>query len=149
MADQYTRHTEEIVNGRGSGASIQYLMAPALAGNGIGFAVLAAGGGPGWGAYTDLINGGGLAVATEFWVCGLQVQNAAVVQAHDLQVFNATLALLIGNWMVDLAAKTTNFGVLPIGPYPVHCNGGQTIQARTGGAAASAIDCRLAYAIGL
>ncbi len=146
---QETRQTNQTVRGLGSGASIQYLMAPALAGSGVGFAVLAAGGGPGWGAYTDLINGGGLAVAAEFWVCGILLQTAAAIQIHDIQVFNATLALVIGNFQVDLTAKTVNLGTLPIGPIPVHCNGGQTIQARTGGAAASAINCRLAYAIGL
>jgi hypothetical protein len=146
---QYDRRTQQILTGQGSIASIQYKMAPALAGSGVAFAVLAAGAGPGWGAYTDLINGGGLAVATEFWVVGLQVQSAAVIQIHDLQVYNSTLALTIGNWEVDLTAKTVNIGVMSIGPYPVYCAQPSVIQARTGGAAASAINCRLAYAIGL
>lgn len=149
MADQFTKHAEEIIGGRGSGASIQYLMAPVLAGSGVGGAVLAAGGGPGFGVYTDLINGGGLAVATEFWVCGLQVETAAVLQITEFTVRNNTLGLEIGNFSVDLAAKTVNIGIMPLGPYPVHCNGGQVIQARTGGAAASAVNCHLSYAIGL
>ena len=149
MADQFTRRVEQIVAGHGSGASIQYLMAPALAGDGITGAILAAGAGPGFGVYTDLINGGGLAVAVEFWVCGLQVETAAVLQITEFQVRNNTLALVIGNFSVDLAAKTVNLGIMPLGPYPVYCAGGQVIQARTGGAAASAVNCHLSYAIGL
>ena len=149
MADQYTRHTEEIVGGRGSGASIQYLMAPALTGSGAGGAILAAGGAGTWGAYTALINGAGLAVATEFWVCGLEIETAAVLQIAEFEIRNVTLALNIGSFVVDLSAKTTNYGIMPIGQYPVHCNGGQVISARTAGVGANAINCHLSYAIGL
>lgn len=143
MADQFTRKIAQTVRDTGA---VQYLFIPALAGNGVGGVVLAAGGGPGFGAWADLAAAG--AIATEFWVCGVQVYTAGGAQVMEVQVQNATLARTIGNWAVDITAVTVNLSTLSIGPFPVYCAAGSQIQGRTGGAAAKAFNAHLAYATG-
>jgi hypothetical protein len=143
VADQFTRGALQTLKGLNNP---QYKFAPALAGAGTSGAAVTAGAGA-WGAYKDLAAAG--AITSEFWLCGLGAYTASGIQVFEVQLYNATQTTTVGNFVLDITATTLNAIPMSIGPFPVHANPSDQIQARAGGAAAKSINCFLWYAVNL
>ena len=142
MADQYTRLAMQTVRGIGStGIGVRYLLIPAVTGVPAVGTVLTTGAGA-WGANVDIAAAN--AIVAEYWICGFYVNTVGGVQIFEVQIRDATPAV-ISEFRIDPTAVTPNLGLLPVGPYPTYRPANAQVQGRAGGAAAKVIGVSMLY----
>ncbi len=127
------------------GSSVRYRLIPATSGVPAVGAVVTSGAGA-WGAYKDLAAAG--AIATPFWICAFDIDTLGAVQIFEIQVADATPAVLT-EFRLDPTAVTANLGRIPAGPYPIAMAANAQVQARAGGAAAKVVGVSMLYALTL
>jgi hypothetical protein len=142
MADVFTRGIFKTVQGE----QIRYNLAPAAVGDGTGGVALTVGAGPAWGAYADLA--AALAIATDFWICGLGAYTATGVGIFQVQLANSTPTKLADFGPFDFTAVTLNVTPQML-TFPIKMAAGSQVQGRAGGSAVKAISCQMIYAVGL
>lgn len=156
MADQYTRQTNQIITGHGSGAQINYNIWPAPTGvPAAGIAVVSGAGA--WGNVADIAAAAWNLV--EFWVCGFFATSlvGGAIQIMELQ-FSSTgpaagaagpvTAPFLYACRLDPSLVTLNLGLLSL-PYPVYRPAGTRVAYCAGGAAARSVAMSMLYATGL
>lgn len=156
MADRFTRETNQIVTGHGSGAQIQYLTWPAPTGvPAAGVAVVSGAGA--WGNVADICAVGWIAV--EYWVCGFtfNIIGGGAVQVMEIIISSTGPAAGAGGPVTapflfqvrfDPTAITTNLPPFML-PYPVYRPAGTRVCYCAGGAAARSAAVSLIYATAL
>ena len=137
----YVRRTAQAI----LGLQARYLLIPATTGVPAVGAVVSTGTGA-WGAQVAIaaLN----AIALEYWICGFYVDTLGVAQVFEVQVSDATPAVLT-EFRINPTAVTANLGLLPAAPYPIWRPANALTQARGGGAAIKVIGVSMLYATGL
>ncbi len=141
MADQHVRRIEQAV----LGLTVRYVLVPAATGVPAVGVVLTSGAGA-FGARVDLI--AAAAVAVEFWICGFNIDTVGVAQVFEVDVEDATPAILT-SFRIHPTAVTPNLGTIPAGPYPIYMVAGSQVQGHPGGAAVKVIGVSTLYATAL
>ena len=141
MADQFTRRALEAV----LGLNVVYTTYPVI-GAGVVVGIVSLGGAGVWGADREMV--AALAIATESWFVGCDVDTVTVTSDHVVH-FEEAGAVDLWSFRVGTTAIDPNVARIMCGQFPKHINPGVQITARVAATGATAISLSPVIATGL
>ena len=126
------------------GVGITYTLYPAI-GAGVLAGVVCTTGLAAWGADKEIIAAAG--IATEYFVCGVDIDTAGAAQAYCIDVETAGVGAVF-SLRFDVTAVTCNLSRFSV-PYPLRCAPAVQLTCRGSGTAAKVIGVSALVAVGL
>lgn len=141
MADKFTRRVHDALMGE----SVTYTLYPAIGAGVVAGTVVTSGAGA-WGADKELI--AAAAIATDYFVCGCDLDTAGAAQPFALELEVAGAASVFA-CRFDVTAVTVNLSRILTGQFPKRVAAGSQLTARASGTAAKVIGVSTVVATGI